>query len=164
MRAEFKSTFLGALLAGLLALPAGAMADGSCAHLLAQKAELGRGGWYALEFTVHREDISSVSYGGDTVGWLVPQADGGFVGHSDQIFSERMSEEQQPFDITYADDVNLVLDRMGHLQVFHLFQSGEQLAVDDAWDMTCKGEMLTTYVPNYGVVTLTFRDLHRPGR
>jgi hypothetical protein len=163
MRAESKSTLWGVLLTGLLAMPVVALADDSCANFLAEKAAQGKGGWYALEFTVHREDISSVSYGGDTVGWLVPKPDGGFVGHSDQIFSERMSENQQPFDITYADDVNLALDRTGNLSVYHVDVSGET-ASDDSWNMTCRGSVLTTYVPNYGVVTLTFRDRYTPGQ
>ncbi len=158
MRTHFTSTFLALALG--LALPAVSQADGSCLRLLAQLASEGSGGWYSLELTMHREDVGSVSYSGDTAGWLVPRPDGSFVGHSDRVFSDRIAGARQRFDIAYGEDINLMLERSGRLHISY----SNPLDADTIWDLSCKGTLLTAYVPSFGVVTLAFRQLYAPAR
>ncbi len=132
------------------ATPQAARADSSCTALLTnKKLQASPNQTYAIEMTMHREDVSFVSY---SSGYLTPNSDGSFGGRSNQLFSDRTAG-QQPFNINSADQLYLKLSPTGLLTIHY-----EPWNFDTTWDMSCKGSMLTTYIPNVGVVTLTFRN------
>jgi hypothetical protein len=145
------------LMIGMAALLSGqaAWADGTCTQFLAGKAAQAKAKsqWWNIEISMHRENATFVTY---SAGWLSPNSDGSFTGHSNQLFSDR-NAGQQPFNINAADQLDLRLSPTALLRIhYHPWN------FDTSWDMSCKGSMLTTYVPNYGIVTLTFRDLISP--
>lgn len=153
MRNDCEVTLVRLLMIGLLSAPSIAAADSSCGSLIAEKAKQANGQWYKVEITMHRENVKFVSY---SVGALAPNSDGSFAGHSNQIFSDRMSG-QQPFNINAADNLDLKLSKTGLLQIHY-----KPWNFDTSWDLSCKGSVLTTYVPGFGIVTLTFRDQFIP--
>ena len=130
-------------------------ADASCTTLLASKSAQAKGQWYDIELTIHRENVKFVTY---SSGFLEPQADGSFLGGSNQLFSDR-STGQQPFNINAADRLHLRLSPTALLRIHYTPWN-----FDTSWDLSCKGSMLTTYVPAFGIVTLTFRNLISPLR
>src|SRR5215468_2091030 len=85
----------------LMIIPQVALADGTCTALVASKWNQAypNGEWYNVELTMHREDVTFVSYSG---GWLQPQPDGSFSGGLNQLFSDRWAGNQ-PFNINAAD-------------------------------------------------------------
>ena len=136
--------------ASILGTQHAAQADSSCTSLLA-------GLWgsqriYGIELTMHREDVLFVSYG---QGSLQATAGGGFSGTATQTFSDRRAGTQR-FDINQADQLDLVLSNSGLLQIHYTPDK-----FDTTWDLSCKGTLLTTYLPNYGVVTLRL-DVSNP--
>jgi hypothetical protein len=145
------------LMIGLAALLGGqaAWADGTCMQFLAGKAAQAKAKnpWWSIEISMHRENTTFVSY---SAGRLVPNPDGSFRGNSNQLFSDR-NAGQQPFNINAADQLDLRLSPTALLSIHY-----NPWNFNTSWDLSCKGSMLTTYVPNYGIVTLTFRDLISP--
>jgi hypothetical protein len=138
-----------------ISTPHVARADPSCSALLARKATQANGQWYNIELTMHRENLKLVSY---SAGFLAAMADGSFSGHSNQLFSDRLTG-QQPFNLNAVDNLDLHLSQTGLLRIHY-----SPWNFDTSWDLSCKGSMLTTYVPGFGIVTLTFRDLFAPIR
>ena len=144
-----------------------AQADASCTALLASKwqqvnkfnpSQPGNAR-YTIELTMHRENVNFVTY---SHGYLAPLSGGFFSGDANQLFSDRGVTPQsipvgQPFNINAADQLKLNLSPTGVLKIHY-----SPWNFDTAWDLSCKGSVLTTYLPNFGVVTLTFRNLFSP--
>ncbi len=132
-----------------------AQADNSCANYLAGKAKQAQatGQWFTVELTMHREDAKLVTY---SIGFLSPNSDGSFSGRANQLFSDR-KPAPQPFSSNASDQLDLRLSPTGLLQIHY-----NPWNFDTSWDLSCKGSVLTTYVPNFGIVTLTFRELFTP--
>ncbi len=129
-----------------------ARADSSCTALLANKVQQANNShYYVIEMTMHREDINFVTY---SKGYLAPNLDGSFSGHSNQLFSDRRTQSGQPFDENQADQLDLSLSQTGILYIYY-----HPWNFSTTTDMSCKGSLLTTYIPNSGVITLTFRDM-----
>jgi hypothetical protein len=128
--------------------------DPSCTALLAARnKQAGRGQAYNIELTMHRESAKLVTY---SSGFLSPNADGSFAGASNQLFSDRFAGGQ-PFSMNAADQLNLNLSPTGLLRIHY-----SPWNFDTSWDLSCRGSMLTAYLPGFGIVTLTFRDLFFP--
>jgi hypothetical protein len=159
MRNKHLVSFLLAIAATLLVLAGSplAQADDSCAGYLASKVKQAQkaGQWFTVELTMHREDAKLVTY---SIGSLSPNSDGSFSGRANQLFSDR-KPAPQPFSSNAADQLDLRLSPTGQLQIHY-----NPWNFDTSWDLSCKGSMLTTYVPNFGIVTLTFRELFFPIR
>jgi hypothetical protein len=138
-----------------LAAASSARADGTCTALLATKFKeaQAKNQFYNIQLSIHREDIKLVTY---SAGDLAPNQDGGFIGRANQLFSDRRAISQ-PFNINAADQLDLRLSATGVLRVHY-----NPWNFDTAWDLSCSGSMLTKYLPGFGVVTLTFRDLFTP--
>ena len=157
MRSYILCETLVSLMIGLsvgAAAPAAEGRDGSCTGLLATKAQQApKGQWYSVELTMHREGVKLVSY---STGFLAPNPDGSFTGRANQLFSDRTVGEQV-FNAGAADQLDLQLSRTGLLRIHY-----SPWNFDTSWDLSCKGSMLTTYLPGFGIVTLTFRDLFTP--
>jgi hypothetical protein len=134
-----------------------ALADGSCTTLLASKAQEAKanGRWYTTQLTMHRENTKFVSY---SEGFLAPNADGSFSGRSNQLFSDRVATSAQPFNIGQADQLDPV--RLSSAGLLDIHYNPDNF--NTSWDLSCKGSVFFTYIPNFGVVTLTFRDLFTP--
>ncbi len=149
------SVFACIFLFALAAAPS-AKADGTCTAFLAAKLKeaQAKNQFYNVQLTIHREDIKSLTY---STGSLAPNAqDGSFVGHANQLFSDRRAISQ-PFNINAADQLDLRLSASGVLSIHY-----KPWNFDTTWDLSCTGSMLTKYLPGFGVVTLTFRDLFTP--
>lgn len=139
----------------LMAVPQIALADNTCNALIASNWNQANTNsqWYNVELTIHREDVKLVEY---SSGWLAPNADGSFSGGSNQLFTDRLAGNQ-PFDINQADWLDLGLSPSGSLTInYHPWN------FSTTWDLSCQGSMLSTYLPGFGRVTLTFRDLFYP--
>jgi hypothetical protein len=145
---------LAVVASSFLFLAAGqaAWADSSCAGFLAGKTSAVTPPWggYNIELTLHREDVKWVSY---SKGTLSPNGDGSFSGSANQLFSDRFASSQ-PFDNSQADQLSLRLSPTGFLSAHSITWN-----FDTGWDLSCHGSTLTTYVPSFGVLTLTFRDV-----
>jgi hypothetical protein len=130
-----------------------AWADGTCTAFLAAefREAQAKNQVYKIELFMHREDSKLVTY---SAGFLGPNAnDGGFTGRANQLFSDRQVGNQ-PFNINAADQLDLRLSASGVLSIHY-----KPWNFDTTWDLSCTGSMLTKYLPGFGVVTLTFRDL-----
>jgi hypothetical protein len=139
--------------ATLVALPGvHARADESCRALISQKKRELPSGWaYNAELTMHSESNPSVSY---SRGQLRSRGVGfETLGAFDQSFSDRRRGDGQPFDINQADQQFLTVSDTGLVRV--QFRTWN---FETTWDMSCKGSVLTTYAPGWGVITLTLRD------
>jgi hypothetical protein len=150
IRYIYKLAF-GAAALGCTLLPIAAKADATCTGVLADKLAKARasGQAYAVQLTMHRENVKLVSY---SEGFLSPNADGSFGGGANQLFSDRLAA-QQPFNVNAADYLDLRLSGSGVLAIHYVNWN-----FDTTWDLSCKGGVLTSYIANFGVVTLTFRD------
>ncbi len=139
----------------VLAAAPSAKADGTCTAFLAAKFKeaQAKNQFYNIQLSIHREDIKFVTY---SAGALAPNQDGGFTGRANQLFSDRQAISQ-PFNINAADQLDLRLSATGVLRVHY-----NPWNVDTTWDLSCSGSMLTKYLPGFGVVTLTLRDLFTP--
>ena len=98
---------------------------------------------------MHREGIKLVSY---SAGYLTPKQNGSFSGASNQLFSDRTNNGQL-FDVNQVDSLELNLSPTGLLHIYYRTWN-----FDTTWDLSCKGAMMTKYVPYHGIVTLTFRE------
>src|SRR6266481_346008 len=133
-----------------------ARADGTCTAFLAAKVKdvQNTKQSYKIELFIHREDTKLVTY---SAGFLGPNAqDGSFTGRANQLFSDRQAGTQ-PFNINTADQLDLRLSASGVLSIHY-----KPWNFDTTWDLSCSGSMLSRYVPGFGVVTLTFRDVFAP--
>ncbi len=155
MRIYLASSLAWFLIATLLSFPGIAAADSSCVNPLAKKwASLAADESYGIEITMHRE----TKYVSFSDGWLTAAPNGGFTGKSNQLFSDRLAGSQ-PFNINAADNLDLKLSSTGMLSIHY-----RPWNFDTSWDLSCKGSLLTAYVPTIGVITLTFRDKRPPLR
>jgi len=149
--------FVNVALLGSLAIalsPQSAHADATCNALIQDKIAYltANGGFFDVELTMHREERSWVFYG---KGYL--QLSGAqLAGGSNEIFSDRRNGSQ-PFDISQADQITFTLNSNGLLSVHNVTWE-----FDESWDFSCPGNLLTTYLPNAGVVTMTFRSWEAP--
>src|SRR6266702_3237707 len=133
-----------------------ARADGTCTAFLAAKLREAqtKNQVYKIELFMHREDTKLVTY---SAGFLGPNTqDGSFAGRANQLFSDRQAGPQ-PFNINAADQLDLQLSATGVLHIHY-----KPWNFDTTWDLSCSGSILTKYLPGFGVVTLTFRDLFAP--
>ncbi len=148
------AVFACIVLFALAAAPS-ARADGTCTAFLAAKFKeaQAKNQFYNIQLSIHREDVKLVTY---SAGSVAPNPDGSFTGHANQLFSDRLTISQ-PFNINAADQLDLRLSATGVLRVHY-----NPWNVDTTWDLSCSGSMLTKYLPGFGVVTLTFRDLFTP--
>lgn len=140
------------LLFAVAAAPS-ARADGTCTAFLASKLKeaQAKNQFYKIDLLMHREDSKLVSY---SAGFLGPNAKAeSFIGRANQLFSDRQAGTQ-PFNINAADQLDLRLSASGVLSIHY-----KPWNFNTTWDLTCSGSMLSKYVPGFGVVTLTFRDL-----
>jgi len=128
-----------------------AHADASCTSLVQSKVAYIQqyGGFYYMDMSMHREDVSWVSYSSGIISW--DQVGSGLSGNSNQIFSDRRSGIQ-PFDINQRDELSFDLSSYGFLHI-HSITWG----FDTFWDMSCQGELVTKYFPGFGTITLAFR-------
>ncbi len=135
----------------LLLAGTSAHADASCTALVQSKVAYIQqyGGFYYMDMSMHREDVSWVSYSSGLIGW--DQVGSGLTGNSNQIFSDRRSGSQ-PFDINQQDQLSFDLSSNGLLHI-HSITWG----FDTYWDMSCQGELVTRYFPGFGTITLAFR-------
>src|SRR6266581_2613540 len=133
-----------------------ARADGTCTAFLGAKVKdvQNTKQSYKIELFIHREDTKLVTY---SAGFLGPNTqDGSFAGRANQLFSDRQAGPQ-PFNINAADQLDLQLSATGVLHIHY-----KPWNFDTTWDLSCSGSILTKYLPGFGVVTLTFRDLFAP--
>jgi hypothetical protein len=139
-----------------LAAASSARADSTCSAFLAGKLReaQAKNQWYNIELSIVREDTKFVSY---SAGSLSPNhGDGGFTGRANQLFSNRQAISQ-PFNINAADQLDLRVSATGVLGIHY-----KPWNFDTSWDLSCSGSVMTKYLPGFGVVTLTFRDLFFP--
>jgi hypothetical protein len=130
-----------------------ALADDSCAPLIAWLTQQlpSSAYFYYVQYTMHREDVPLITH---SDGIMSPDGSGGFGGGGDQLFSDRTAENGQPFDINQADHLDWALSPNGRLWIhYHPWE------FETTWDMTCHtGRVLSTYVPGFGVFSLSFRE------
>ena len=145
-----------ALSSTVVALERPARADASCSALIAGKLDYltRHGGSFAVEMTMHRENIAAVSYSSGSL-WRDSRT-GHLIGGSNQLFSDRRSGAQ-PFNVNAGDRLELDLSPDGLL---HIYYATWRFETD--WDMSCQGPVVTKYLPGFGVVTLTFRNWEWP--
>jgi hypothetical protein len=157
MRIHRTATALSMLIA-LAALAGDAAADASCnAPLSSRISELARRrGCYAVQMTMHRENVALVSYSEGIL--CLPSGGHTLQGRANQLFSDRRSG-RQGFTIDQADELTLRLDTSGRLQIHY-----QPWNFDTAWDMACVGSLVTRYIPGHGVVTLSFGEYIPPIR
>ena len=101
------AVFLMIAMAALLRGQA-AWADGTCTQFLAAAKAAqakAKSQWWNIEISMHRDNATFVTY---SAGWLSPNSDGSFTGHSNQLFSDR-NAGQQPFNINALDQLDLRL-------------------------------------------------------
>lgn len=154
-------TILAALtLALALVTTAGtAHADATCSSLIANVTNklAQSGGYYDFEMTMHRTDVDLVSYSRGTlyrsgnVSWPI-------TGSSNQLFSDRRAGNQ-PFNFNAADTLTPWISTQGLLYLWY-----NTWSFSTQWDMQCTGNTLTRIIPNFGVVSLTFRAWNPPIR
>jgi hypothetical protein len=111
---------------------------------------LGTKGNYAADVVVsmHRDGQANgmVSY---LDGWM-RFGRGKLSGSGYQLFSDRKTASNQPFDFMKRDNVDWDLDEQGRLHIHY-----KPWNFDTTWDMSCVGNMMFKYIPGTGVVTLT---------
>jgi len=124
--------------------------DESCLALIKEKTRDANGVAHPIELTMHREQEKLVTY---STGSLSAVAGGGLSGTANQLFSDRSGPGSQPFNLAAADQLDLTLTPTGSLHIHY-----KPWNFDTDWALSCKGSLMTSYLQNFGVVTLTFRD------
>lgn len=113
------------------------------------------GGYYDFEMTMHRTDVALVTYSSGTL-WRSGNSFWPLTGNSNQLFSDRRAGNQ-PFNFNAADLLTPWISTSGLLYIYY-----NTWNFTTQWDMGCSGNTLTQIIPNFGVVTLSFRAWHPP--
>jgi hypothetical protein len=132
-----------------------AHADASCNALITSVRNqlVAHGGAYNFDLTFHRTDIDLVEY---SRGAMSLYSSTGYWaltgGPTSQLFRDRYNGNQ-PFSINAADTITPYVAADGQLYIWY-----NTWSFSTQWDLSCTGNTLTKIIPNFGVVTLTFRN------
>ena len=138
-------------------LSGAARADASCTALVQEiVSQLQQnGGFYQVEMTMHRTDVSLVTYSSGTVD-LTGYASWPLNGSANQLFSDRLAGNQ-PFNFNAADQLTPWISATGSLYIYY-----DTWNFSTNWDMSCTGNTMTRIIPGFGVVSLSFRGWVAP--
>ena len=132
-----------------------ALADASARNVVQPRIAYlqGQGGWYEFDLTMHRENTAFVSYARGTLRYD-PRVNA-LTGAAYHLFSDRVANSQ-PFTFGRKDALEVKLTADGQL---HIDDRTWNFSTDR--DLAAQGQLLSRYVPGFGIVTLAFREYHR---
>jgi hypothetical protein len=134
-----------------------AHADASCTTLISNvKNQLmaTAGAAYTFDLTFHRTDVDEVEYSRGIMTLYSSTDYWALIGASAyQLFRDRYNGGQ-PFNRGAADTITPYISTDGQLYIWY-----NTWSFSTQWDLSCTGNTLTKIIPNFGIVTLTFRNL-----
>ena len=142
-------------LAGAAVTTGSAHADATCTALInnVRNQLIAHGGAYNFDLTFHRTDIDEVEY---SRGAMSLYSSTGYWaltgGPTYQLFRDRYNGNQ-PFSINAADTITPYVASDGQLYIWY-----NTWSFSTQWDLSCTGNTMTKIIPNFGVVTLSFRN------
>jgi hypothetical protein len=142
-------------LAGAAATSNSAHADPTCTTLISSVKNqlIAHGGAYNFDLTFHRTDIDEVEYSRGAISLYSSTGYWALTGGSTfQLFRDRYNGGQ-PFNFGAADTITPYVSTDGQLYIWY-----NTWSFSTQWDLSCTGNTMTKIIPNFGVVTLTFRN------
>jgi hypothetical protein len=156
MRSTVIPAAIAMALVGVAAHSNSAHANSTCTTLISNVKNqlIAHGGAYNFDLTIHRTDIDEVEYSRGAMNLYGSTGYWALIGpNTYQLFRDRYNGNQ-PFNIGAADTITPYVSTDGQLLIF--FNTWGFWTPQ--WDLGCTGNTMTAIVPNYGVVTLSFRN------
>jgi hypothetical protein len=155
MRSTVIPAAIAMALVGVAVNSNSAHANSTCTTLISNVKNqlIAHGGAYNFDLTFHRTDIDEVEYSrgamslySSTGYWAL------WGGTTYQLFRDRYNGNQ-PFNIGAADTITPYVSTDGQLYIWY-----NTWGFSTQWDLGCTGNTMTAIIPNFGVVTLSFRN------